>query len=842
MRDEPVGQRRSRLRRVRRVFLPAAIITLAAAGSAYGAFVALPLGGAQVNNDPPTIDPTQNVNISDLTAGSLTSGARVPWAAFAQAQAGSSAVNIVVRSFNSGAWQTEGFPESLNHDSTQAAAAPSIDFTGANRAVPWVTWDEPVLAFGAANPPANIFASRFAAQPAPAQNGGQWVAEGQARATGVQSLNINTNREALDPSLIGGTTTAGGNPAPWIAWEEADNGTQTVPTGNPTSANVTGDSRFQIFVSHAVADTNGANSACPAGTQPSSNGGGTLTSPGKFCFQDVGIPRVVGPGSSQASDPSLNVDPTRDGIQPDIAFTGANDTVPWVVWYENSDNGTTDSLLNADMVFAARGIADAAGDGGFHWQVVGLGTAGKTAGDDVLDAGQSGHGALGECAQSPANELACSLDADQTLASATTLTDGNGAENPQVTAGTMVPGAATVPWVTWDESSTNGGLHSVFVARLDSAGDHFDLLNNGQPISHSSLDSTRPDIVFAGNTPYLSWHETQTNGTTLTFVGHFEGSASDPVFHIDNSTGIPTTPQGNGDDDTTDVRSPIASTCPDDPFTSDGSSCPGGSVGTPFFAYTDNASGPQELFAQGYTPGTTTTGLASAITETTASVTGTVNTDGAATLVHFDFGTSTAYGSSTPGQLLTPAVGVSTPASAALTGLPAGSVIHYRAVAQTDFGTVDGSDATLTTIATPKPPVPTVIGKPTASHDSLTGLANGTPKLRFMLNSGSNAPGLNKIQVTLPVGLSFTRKTKNLTKGVSASEKATLTASGRTLSIKLRSAAPSVSITIKSPAISVSQALAKKVKHKKVKTLDVSVKVTDADNTITTLRLILKPS
>ncbi len=839
MRDESVGRGRGRagLRRARRIFLPAAIVALAAAGSAAGAFVQLPLGGTQVNNDLPTIDPTQNVNISDLTAGSLTGGARVPWVAFAQAQSGSSAVNIVVRSFTSGVWQTEGFPESLNHDSTQAAAAPSIDFTGANRAVPWVTWDEPVPAFGPTNPPGNIFASRFAAQPAPAQNGGQWIAEGQARASGVQSLNINTDREALDSSLVGGTTTVGASPAPWITWEEADNGNQTDPTGSPTSPNASGDSRFQIFVSHAVADTN---SACPSGTQPSSGGGSELTSPGKFCFQDVGIPRVTGPGSSQPEDPSLNVDPTRDGIQPDAAFTGTNDTVPWVVWYENSDNGTTtDGLLNADIVFAARGIADTSGDGGFHWQVVGLGTAGKTASDDVLDAGQSGHGPFGECAQSAANELACSLDADQTLSSAATLADGNGAENPQLTAGTMVPATATVPWVTWDESSTNGGLHSVFVARLDSAGDHFDVLNNGQPISHSGLDSTRPDIAFAGNTPYVSWHETEASGTTLTFVGHFEGSPTDPVFHIDSSTGIATTPQGNGDDDTTDVRSPIASTCADDPFTSDGSSCPGGSVGTPFFAYTDNATGPQKLFAQGYAPGTTTTGSVSANTGTAASVAGTVNTDGTATLVHFDFGTSVAYGSSTPGQLLPPTAGVSTPVSAALTGLPPGSVIHYRVVAQTDFGTVDGSDATLTTTAIPRPPV---IGKPTAPKASLTGLANGKPKLRLTLDSGSNAPGLDKIQVSLPGGLSFTRKTKKPTKGVSVSEKARLNVSGATLSIKLRSAATSVSITIKGPAFSVSHGLAKKVKHKKVKTLDVSVKVTDAANTITTLRLMLRPS
>ena len=36
-------------------------------------------------------------------------------------------------------------------------------------------------------------------------------------------------------------------------------------------------------------------------------------------------------------DPSLNVDPTRNGVEPDIAFTGANDGVPWVVWYEKDN-------------------------------------------------------------------------------------------------------------------------------------------------------------------------------------------------------------------------------------------------------------------------------------------------------------------------------------------------------------------------------------------------------------------------------------------------------------------------------------------------------------------------
>jgi hypothetical protein len=631
----------------------------------------LPASGGQVNNDPPAIDPAQSAGLVDLTAGSLVAGnPRVPWATFSQRNSDGSQ-QIFVRAFKNGAWQTEGFPESLNEDSTQVAQAPSIDFTGPNRTVPWVAWAEPTGALGGVS---QIFASRFLVQPAPAQNGGQWIHEGQEVSGTAPSLNINTNRGAADPSLFGGTTKAGGNPAPWITWQEADNGTTTGPAGSPTSAKNPNNSTFQIFVSHAVPATAGV---CPTGTKPAHG-----DSVGNFCFQQVGIDRVKGPGV--ADDPSLNVDPTRDGIQGDIAFTGPNDTVPWVVWYENSDNGkVTDGLSNADMVFAARAVADTSGNGDFHWQVVGLGTAGRSASQDILNT--SGSNGAGDCATSQAAEQACSLNANP----ATGLTDGNGAENPTVAAGTMVAGNPTTPWVAWDESSTNGGLHSVFVARL-TGGDHFTLLNNGQPISHSGLDSTRPDIVFSHNTPYVSWHETA-GGTTTTFVGHFEGNPADPVFHIDTPAGIPTTSPVASDDDVTDVRAPIASTCPADPFTQDGSECQGANVGTPFFAYTNTTSGPRALFAQAYTPVDPQTGSATGVGVGTATMNGSVDPDGAPVEVRFDFGPTTSYGSSTPPQLLAPSE-TQTSVSAAVAGLPAGTAIHYRIVAQTDFGTVDGGD------------------------------------------------------------------------------------------------------------------------------------------------------
>jgi hypothetical protein len=656
----------------------AGLASLVCAAGAYASFGGLPASVTQVNNDPPAIDPAQNAGLVDLTTGSLVAGnPRVPWAAFSQKNADGSQ-QIFVRAFKRGAWHTEGFPESLNEDPTQVAQAPSIDFTGAGRAVPWTAWAEPSAVLGGAS---QIFASRFSLQPPPAQNDGQWIHEGQQLPATAPSLNINTNRAADDPTLFGGTTKAGANPAPWITWQEADNGTTTASTGSATIPKDPANSTFQIFVSHAVPATSGA---CPAGTKPSRG-----QSVGKFCFQQVGIDRVQGPGA--ASDPSLNVDPTRDGIQADVAFTGAGDSVPWVVWYENSDNGTvTNGLLNADMVFAARAVADASGDGGFHWQVVGLGTAGKTAANDVLD---TSHGGAGECASSQAAEQACSLNVHP----AAGLTDGNGAENPTVAAGTMTPGKPTVPWIAWDESSSNGGQHAVFVARLV-GGDHYALLNNGQPISHSGLDSTRPDIVFSRNTPYVSWHEQNASGTS-TFVGHFEGDPANPVFHIDTPSGIPTTTPVSNDDDVTDVRQPVASTCPADPFTQDGAGCQGNAVGTPLFAFTNTDGGPRAVFAQAYQPDNIQTGTASAPAAGQATLNGSVNPAGAPVEVRFDYGATAAYGSSTTLRLLQPSE-LQTSFSAELSGLPAGT-LHYRAVAITDFATFLGADQTVSVSGTP---------------------------------------------------------------------------------------------------------------------------------------------
>jgi hypothetical protein len=583
---------------------------------------------------------------------------------------------VFSRSFANGAWTTRGngtvggrssaapkFPGSLNFDQGQDGEAPSIDFAGAGRTVPWATWYENTSGTGFDNN--NVFASRF--DNTGDANQGKWIFAGQSRGNGgtgpnVPSLNIHTDQNAENPSVAGGSAADPTKPGPWVTWQETSNS----------------NGKDQIFVDKplgpGMANCNGVT---PAGV---ADGSGNVPAIGGFCFQDVGVQRA---GQSNA-DPSLNVDVNRDGIEPDIAFTGANDSVPWVVWYETGVG--TSGLAGNEMVFAAKAESDTSAGvlGGFHWHAIG------NTGNGILNAATT-------CAASLSAEQACSLNSNPAA----------DAEDPRVAAGTMNPANPTAPWVTWDE--TVGGVHQVFVSRfVATPAPHFQIVNGGNPISTAGVDSTRADITFSGNTPYVTWREETPSGT-VGFAGHFVNAAN-PTFVLDQSN-IPLTPTAQAD-----VREPISSTCTANPFNADGAACQGGAIGTPFFLFT-NGTSPRGLFADAYQPGTPVTGAASAVTDSTATLSGTVNPEGAAVKVSFQFGTSTAYGQSTAVQTLAPG-NVATPFTEALTGLPAGTTVHYRAVATSDFGTFAGADQTLTT-STPTPP-PTV-GTATVGHAKVTG-------------------------------------------------------------------------------------------------------------------------
>jgi hypothetical protein len=664
-----------------------ATLMLVVAGPAW-AFQALPAGG-QVNNDPSAgINPAVSVNgeeptNADVVGGALTAGkVAVPWAIFRQGETGLHD-QIFARSFASGAWTTRGtgtvggrstasstFSGSLNFDQAQDGETPAIDFAGAGRTVPWATWYEntsnvaPDTSFGADN----IFASRFDNTGDATQ--GKWIFAGQdrgpnvANAVPVPSLNIHTNDGAENPSVAGGSAAPPAAPGPWVTWQEG-----------PTAGS------DQIFVSKpvaAVTNNNNCDNIKPLGITIN----GDIPSIGGFCWQQVGIERVP---SGTPTDPTLNVDTTRAGVEPDIAFTGTNDAVPWVVWYEEGNSGVG-GLHNNELLFAAKGVADAAADGGFHWVAVGSQLSATL---DTTDT----------CAASATNEGQCSLNKDPSA----------DAEDPRVAAGTMNPANPTVPWVAWDE--TVAGVTQVLVSRLVGTGAaaHFELVNNGAPISIGANPSARPDITFSGNTPYVSWREDTGGGIEKAFVGHFV-NASNPTFVLDESD-VPLTATAQAN-----VREPISSSCTANPFNGDGATCQGGAVGTPFFLFT-NGTSPMSLFADAYQPATPATGAASVVTGSSATVSGSVNPAGAPVSVSFQYGTTTAYGLTTAAQTLSPD-NAADAFSAALTALPAGTAIHYRAVATTDFGTLLGADQTFATTTpppSPKPtPTPTPTPKPTA--------------------------------------------------------------------------------------------------------------------------------
>src|SRR5581483_2448341 len=116
------------------------------------------------------------------------------------------------------------------------------------------------------------------------------------------------------------------------------------------------------------------------------------------------------------------------------------------------------------------------------------------------------------------------------------------------------------------------------------------------------------------------------------------------------------------------------------------------------------------------------TGAVTTFSDTSATVTGTVNPNGQTTTWHFDYGTSTSYGSSTPAT----AAGSGTAnanVSATITGLVPGTTYHYRFVAANASGTTAGGDGVFTTSGTP---APAVVTAPASGLASTSATLNGS--------------------------------------------------------------------------------------------------------------------
>ncbi len=117
------------------------------------------------------------------------------------------------------------------------------------------------------------------------------------------------------------------------------------------------------------------------------------------------------------------------------------------------------------------------------------------------------------------------------------------------------------------------------------------------------------------------------------------------------------------------------------------------------------ALGEAETFTTLHNPPTVTTGAASAQTATTATIAGTVNPNGGpVSNCRFEYGTTTAYGTSVPCPA--PAGSGTAPVaeSVGLTALAPTTTYHYRLNATNDGGSAEGADQTFTTLAPPEEP------------------------------------------------------------------------------------------------------------------------------------------
>lgn len=104
---------------------------------------------------------------------------------------------------------------------------------------------------------------------------------------------------------------------------------------------------------------------------------------------------------------------------------------------------------------------------------------------------------------------------------------------------------------------------------------------------------------------------------------------------------------------------------------------------------------------------TVTTAAASAITNTGATLNGSIIPNGLATTYVFQYGQTTAYGQTTPATSAGAPNYTSRNVSAAVTGLQPGTVYHARLVASNSGGIVAGADITFTTTGTKPTPPPT---------------------------------------------------------------------------------------------------------------------------------------
>jgi hypothetical protein len=123
-------------------------------------------------------------------------------------------------------------------------------------------------------------------------------------------------------------------------------------------------------------------------------------------------------------------------------------------------------------------------------------------------------------------------------------------------------------------------------------------------------------------------------------------------------------------------------------------------------------------------PPTVTTNAATAILAYTATLNGTVNANGASTTVTFNYGLTTAYGSTVTAAQSPVGGSTATSVSAAIAGLTANTLYHFRCSGTSANGTTNGGDMTFTTANAPPIVVTTAATNVLYNTATLNGTVN----------------------------------------------------------------------------------------------------------------------
>src|SRR6185369_14126867 len=119
-----------------------------------------------------------------------------------------------------------------------------------------------------------------------------------------------------------------------------------------------------------------------------------------------------------------------------------------------------------------------------------------------------------------------------------------------------------------------------------------------------------------------------------------------------------------------------------------------------------------------------TTLAASTVTSNSATLNASVNPNGGATTVYFQYGLTTGYGSFSGTNSLGASNGLAAVA-ASISGLASATTYHFRVVASNSAGTTNGSDLTFTTAASV--PIATTLPASTVTSNSATLNASVNP-------------------------------------------------------------------------------------------------------------------